>query len=194
MKLQKIALLLFTLFTITTFSQTEKRKFLIGGTTNFGSSYLTEGDKGFTTTTSNFTFSSNAGYTIMEDLFVGLNVQFLSSDYKIKFLNAESNTTQITFSPFMKYYFLKDKFRPFALIRYGFGTSKYNDIDSSGEFESNSDLTKLNLGGGISYFFTNYFSLEFEAFYQKDTSSSTIQNDDLKYYGFGTNLGFSIFL
>ena len=193
MKLQKITLLLFTLFTITTFSQTEKGKYLIGGTTNFGSSYLTEGDDGFTTTSSSFNFSTNIGYSFTNNLFAGLNIQFLSNNFKVKFANTENYTSQITFSPFLKYYFLKEKFKPFALIRYGFGKSNSENINSNGTSNSKSDLTKFNLGGGLSYFFTDYFSLEFEAFYQRDTSSTEIQNDDFKYYGFGTNLGFSIF-
>jgi hypothetical protein len=192
--MKKNALLLFTLFTITVYGQTEKGNFLIGGTTNFGSSYLTEGDDGFTTTSSDFTLSSNLGYSIANNLFVGLNIQFLSNDYKINFLNAENNTKELVFSPFLKYYFLKEKLKPFALIRYGFGNSKSEIIDSNSVFETKSDLTKLNIGGGISYFFTEYFSLDIEVFYQRNTFSTSIQDDNLIYRGFATNLGFSIFL
>lgn len=193
MTLKKIASIIFILATIITYGQTEKGKILIGTSTNFGSSYLTEGDKGFTTTTSDFNLSLNSGYSLINNLFLGVNIQFSSNKFKIKYLNSESNVREIVFSPFLKYYFLKEKIRPFALIRYGFGNSNYYSIDSDGEYNSKSDVTKLNLGGGISYFFTDYFGLEFEAFYQRDTSSKNYDNDDYKYYGFKTNLGISFF-
>lgn len=196
MKIKKIVLLLITLFTVTLYSQTEKGKFLIGGTTNFGSSYLSEGDEGFTTSSNNFVLASNVGYSFTNNFFGGLNIQFLSNNFKVDFANSESQTSQIIFAPFLKYYFMKEKFRPFAIFRYGIGKSTDKRINSSGVDESKSDLTKLNLGGGVSYFFTDFFSLEFEAFYQRDTTSYTtgVQPDDFKFYGIGTSLGFSIFL
>ena len=194
MSVKKIVLLITLVTNICIFSQTEKGKFLIGGSTNFGSSYLSEGNDGLTTRSSNLVFSANAGYSIIDNLFVGLNIQFLSNNFKVDFLNSENKTTETTFAPFLKYYFLKEKFRPFALIRYGFGKSTYKNLSSNNAYESNSDVTKLNLGGGFSYFFTDYLSLELEAFYQRDTNSTTIQSDDFKFYGFGTSLGFSIFL
>ena len=168
---------------------------MIGGTTSFGSSYLTEGDDGFTTTSSSFIFSSNTGYSFTKNLFAGLNIQFLSNNYKVKFANSENNTRQIIFSPFLKYYFLKEKLKPFALIRYGFGKSSSENVNSNGTTNSKSDLTKFNLGGGLSYFFNKSVNVEFSLNYFRSTRDlDDQQNETYITNRINSNIGFAIFL
>lgn len=191
MKFKKITLLI-SIISITAFGQTEKGKFILGGMSNLGSSYLTEGNSGYTTISSSFSIATNTGYAVMDNFFIGINIQYLKNRFKIKNFNSESTTKIFVVSPFLKYYFLTEKFRPFTVIRYGLGKNKYHNIDSSGDYSSTSDLTKISLGGGVSYFFTDYFSLEFEAVYQKD--STKYEYSESNYDGFSTNLGFSIFL
>jgi outer membrane protein len=211
MKLQKITLLLFTLFTITVCGQTEQGKFYIGANSNlnFSSSKFetTNGNESnfsafSSDRTNNFNFTPQIGYFIMDDFVSGL-------DFKLSYSKTEGQEKNgyYLISPFAKYYFLDNTIKPFIKASYGFG-SFFNDTSfiSNNGFVSHADIsiTSLKLGGGVAFILNNYLSLELTLDYYKDVNKSTVSaqqtvnNQAINFKqitnGFASNLGFSIFL
>lgn len=206
--MKKIAILLFALISINSFSQTEEGKICLGANSNFNfSSSKTDYEQHTGTSSSsgkdlnkfnNFNLNGEFGYFAITNLAAGLNVNFT----RTKLENEDAKNIYLT-SPFLKYYFSLNKIKPFLRISYGFGKIKDNLVISTtsdpSSFQVNKFDTKikeLNAGTGVAYFINNNVSIELIFNYSKTTFTTdsvdvkTIQTDTL----FQSRLGFSIFL
>lgn len=203
MKLPKITLLFFILFTQISFSQTEKGRFLIGVSSNINFNFesnSTDGDSFSRDAGSakEFTISPEVGYALKNRLFVGLSLSYVYSDIDDKDFGYESVRNAVSIAPFIKYYFSEKKIKPFLIASYGLGSEK---SDSRFVFGSNSLITSkasiysFKIGGGISYFFNEYVNIEFSLNYLRGTKViEEQQNETYITNKFNSNIGFTIFL
>lgn len=135
---------------ITSFAQTEKGKFMIGGNFDFAKSE----QSGIRAT--EFSFSPSVGYFIYNNLSVGIGLDyslFKSSQYKGEF---------VAIIPFARYYFAKqDKLKFFGQAGLGLLSSNIKSRAADDGFVPNkiNELT-YHAGVGASYFFTKNVALE----------------------------------
>lgn len=199
---------LITLFftSIISFSQVEKGKWFVGASSNFNFSSvstdtkLTDGNntnynEGPTFTT--FFIAPKVGYTPIKNLVTGLEISlhFSKSDNDLY-----GDYSTYTFSPFVRYYFLENKFKPFANVSYGIG-GRSNDI-SSGDFYSNqietinSTVYDFKVGAGIAYFVSESIALELNLNYvnEKITTKLDTRKNTSTTSGIRSLIGFSIFI
>lgn len=202
MKLQKIALLLFTLFTITSFSQTEKGKIYLGTNSSLNANFVNysykddNNDMQDTGKSSSFSISPSIGFFVINNLVLGANVSF-------GFNKSENNSgsdfksNSISVAPFAKYYFADNSFKPFISGSYGFGSSTGESTFNNNIDESKNSLTNLKIGGGVAYFINDTISLEFGINYSR-TSNKPTENNLNNYRsissGVFSSVGFAIFL
>ena len=203
MKLQKIALLIFTFISFTTFSQTEKGKYLIGVSSNLNFNFDANSAKGKSFSrdagsSKEFSISSEAGYAFKKNLFIGLTLTYGYSDIDDKDYGYESITNSISASPFIKYYFSEKKIKPFLIASYGLGAEKSRTrfIFGTNTFNTQkAKLTALNFGGGLSYFFNKSVNVEFSLNYFRSTRDlDDQQNETYITNRINSNIGFAIFL
>ena len=210
MKIIKYAIIL--LFTIFVNGQTEKGKFYVGANSNLGlSSEKATGNPNESFYTerkyNSFQLSSKLGYLISNNLVFGVgfslnpsneiqNSEFtFNNNTSTSQIKNEEKTTEIT--AFTKYYFLKNKFRPFALISYGFGRLKeikYEVVNANifeeASFGGDNNFKVLNVGAGGAYFLSDLLNLELGINY----SNKFIQSEtysDLK--GINASFGINLF-
>ena len=203
MNLQKIALILFLLLFMTTFSQTEKGKFLINASSTLNFRFDSNSVKGDSYSrdagsTKYFTISPKIGYAIKNNLFIGIDLTYDYLDIDDKDYGYKSTTNSILASPFVKYYFLQKKIKPFLLAKYGFGSSTDKSLFIFGSNEPYTDkrkFSKYNIGAGISYFFNKNINIEFSLNYSKSVRKpNDTENEKNISNSFNSNIGFSLFL
>ena len=203
MNLKKIALLIGILLnSLTSFSQTEKGKLYLGGSTSLGLNFTTHKiDTGSslekTGKTSAFTISPQIGYFVAKNLVAGLEMSMNFSKYSDTYNSSSNASNTYVFAPFLKYYFDVEKFRPFVIAEYGLGTvqSKYSSRGFESEHKVNTSV--LILGGGITYFFNKTVGIELGLNYSR-TALKPKNNSpyDVKSInnGFSSFVGFVILL
>ena len=159
-------LLALTLFNLQ--AQVEKNKLFVAGSfrieLNAGGENDKYGDIEDKYSYFDFDFQPKIGYTVIDNLPIGL---YMDVDYyreKAKDDNDKYKETTVSVGPFIRYYFLKDKkFKPFAegLIGFGFyraadkteADNDWNVFDKEGYFT-------YRIGGGASYFFNDYIAAD----------------------------------
>ncbi|TCP22635.1 outer membrane protein with beta-barrel domain [Tenacibaculum skagerrakense] len=208
MKIKTLKLLFVMMTVASSFAQTEKGKFLIGLNTplsfsNSSSRIIDNSGNSLTNeSTSTFTFSPQIGYSIIDNLFVGIDatLSFSSRDNEA----AEFNSTSYILSPFVKYYYpSSNDFNFFGQFKYGFGqyTSELNTIGlinspvpSTQISESN--MEELVVGLGIGYFVHEILNIELSINYQNTfyDSYANFNGNQLAIDTFGASIGFSLFL
>lgn len=174
MKKLILSLAIVTIATLTATAQTGKGTWLIGGDAGFTSSKYS-GASGSATTVY---INPDAGYFFADDLAAGAGVNF--SSYSPG--GGGSSSTNFTFAPFVRYYFLPlgDNAKLFANGMFGFGST------SNGNGGSVSS-TEWGLSAGPAFFLNEHTALEATLFY-----------NSLKYSGsdayntFGVAVGFQI--
>ncbi len=189
------------------YGQLEKGNCFMYGSSSMGLS--TEKDSytsGSTTTESSkstyFDFSPSAGYFVIDNLPVGLKIQFNHSKTKNSNSSDEYTGNQIMAGPFARYYFLaQEKLKPMAEAYVGFGSSKNTTKYSSGSYDYKSAIFSYSLGAGASYFLTEHVAFDaliaFDSMKYTDKSSNpeeavrATSSDDSsnKYAGICINLG-----
>ena len=141
--------ILFALLCMATFcnAQTEQQSMILGG--NLGLNFNQQDS--FHTTT--FTFSPTFGYFVVKNLVLGASIGIgTTSDNKAKgrksrfFLNT-------TFIPFIRYYFLKEKFRPFIYAKFGYVNSTSLINGGSADRKSTRLNSTIGFGVGLQYYF-----------------------------------------
>ncbi|BDD05579.1 outer membrane beta-barrel protein [Aureibacter tunicatorum] len=159
----------------------EKGKIMIGGSSNirFKSekstevfivdgnkvSYDDDDDK-------NFNINIGAGYTVIDNLIIGLDISYLYSNLNgmffinsgddIQRIKMNNKLTGLDFNMFSKYYFTEQKFKPYAQIGAGYSLSR----QYSGDFEQKYNGINLVGGAGAAYFITPSISVELGLNYQ----------------------------
>ncbi|WP_347173753.1 outer membrane beta-barrel protein [Polaribacter uvawellassae] len=198
MKRKKIALLILLFTAISSFSQIEKGKVYIGASSSFSASFTTNSNENDNyskdiANLNSFSFSPKLGYTITDNLVVGVDFILRYSNVSFKDSSSENINSTYVIGPFIKYYLSKKVFKPFLLAEYGFG-SQYSKFESStSKSETEEEITILILGGGISYFINDTIGLELGVNYTKSMFKSKISNPSNNKSinsGIGTFIGF----
>lgn len=143
-------------------AQTEKGKFLLGGSTNlaFSSDKYQWDEEDQSEKSTDIDLMPQVGYFIANGLAIGLEFPFSHS------WSDDEKSTSIGCGPFAKYYFGKSQFKPFLLTGTEFNkeTSKYTY--SSGEVSESTDRSFLwKAGGGIGIFITKNLSVDLSLLY-----------------------------
>jgi outer membrane protein len=176
-------------------AQTEQGKWMISGSTSisyattnltleFDGEEISDDTKG-----SLFSFTPSVGYFVINNLAVGLDLSFAST-------NNDNGTTDVTTSSFSSilggtYYFeAGDKFKPFIGLGAGIISTSSGDDDTL----KSSGLV-LRGKGGLAYFVNQSLSIDFSVLYL-NTSQKNKENSDLvsKNSSIAVGLGFSLFL
>ena len=202
--MKKIVLLIVALVSINSFSQTEKGKILIGAHSNLGASSFNFSFKTDDTpsqkygSSKGFSFSPNVGFFILDNFALGLDLSLSFSSSSNVNSNIENGFNTSSIGPFAKYYLLKDKFRPFLMVKYSIGRSKNTQTDQFGNENSyKSSLNSLNAGAGAAYFINNYLSFEFSIDYTRNVLKSIDNNPSNSRNissGITSSIGLAIFL
>ncbi len=172
MKKNMIIIAILLMFSITSFAQTEKGKFMIGGNASFAKI------KQFEYKANEFNISPLGGYFIVENLAVGVGLDYTL--HKSKSSKGES----IAVMPFARYYFGKyDKLRFFGHAGMGLASGRVKGTVVNDRNYSYSSRKFTYKGGiGAAYFFTKNIALE-----------GMLQYDNIKYdNSIGFNIGLKI--
>jgi len=161
------------LTTLSAFSQTQKKSWMIGGTGSFASTH--EGEIHNTV----LDISPNIGYFVATNFAIGTKVAFnLTSD------DGNTSVTELAL-PFVRYYFLslsKDKIKLFGNANGFFG------IEDEGL--GNAQLLGYGANVGANFFFNKNVALETSVGY----SSTKNKKETVKDNTLGFNIGLQIFL
>ncbi|AUC14562.1 hypothetical protein BTO06_05110 [Tenacibaculum sp. SZ-18] len=209
MKIKTLQLLVVLMTVSSSFGQTEKGKFLIGLNTplsfSSNSSRIINNSSGssFENDSSTiFSFSPQVGYSIIDNLFLGLDLSFSFSSSENN--TSETNSNTFVVAPFVKYYYpTKNDFNFFGQFKYGFGRSN-SKLENIGfidpmipsviEWENN--IEELLLGFGVGYFVHEILNIELSINYQNTfyDSFANFSGDQLAIDTFSASIGFSLFL
>lgn len=172
----------------TNFNPTAKEKFLIGASSNFNFGFNNTTFRTDSTSVDigdgfNLSLSISGGLFIVDNLAVGtgLSLGFLNADSA----SSESDQFMFALEPFVRYYFLKGKVRPFIEGNIGFGgasgditfTTQVDDIIQ--ENENDIDLNFFNYGfsGGATFFLTDSFAIDLAIAYRRSRITDENAND-----------------
>ena len=206
MKVKKIAILVTIVFSLKSLSQTNKGNFYIGAESSsfFSSSSeflkLPESDEKLNESNStNFNISPNIGYFIIDGLMIGAKIDFTYIRDKTNFI--ESTTNSILAGPTVRYYFLKNKIRPFITGTYTYSFFKIgstNLVEDGDIDDFKQRIQNLDLGIGTSFFFSKNISLDIVLSYSKIFSENLSRSNSTEFSRtnnqFISSFGFSIFL
>ena len=145
--------------------------------------------------TTAFNLLPRAGYFVMDNLAVGLDVVISISSEKSGD-NYKDNMSTLAIGPFARYYYPLEKLNPFFEVNSYFGSCKESYSYGSGGYDDNYGLLVLGLGPGVSVpvcdcaFFDLMVGYSHIVWNPKDseTSENEISN------GFGLKIGISILL
>ena len=185
MTFKKIAILIIISISFSTFSQTEKGTFFIGASNSLFDFKKKISEPLFFNQVDyedKFKISPTLGFFIYDKLLVGIDFSYEQFTGNIFGSEENANTTEI--GPFIKYYFLETKLKPFSTLSYL--VKKW-----SPNFGSNEEsLQTLNINIGCAYFFSKNISLEFSIAYEREY----ITNFSRKIEFISSSIGFGIFI
>jgi len=169
-------LLLFTLLfiSVTVFSQTEKNKILLSGSTN--ASYLFSSTESSDYKTTNIIISPAIGFFTSNNLVLGISSLYKNS--KVKNNNYDSKSTSFGISPFLRYYTPKENRNSKFFVQIEGGYMENNNISGS----------VISGSFGLSFFFNQHVSFDIEGVYAHTViEDNTINSIEL-------DLGLSVYL
>lgn len=195
--------LLFTLliaimimFSGTSYAQTEKGNWLVGGGLNFGYSSAESTSSISTSESSNisYTLFPTAGYFIADNLVVGTAMsvsgnrhEFDDDDDRV----GRGSSWEV--GPFARYYLDNNIF---FSGRLGYGRSSQKTDVTIGTVESDSDIFTYSLAAGYAFFFNESISLEPQLSYTRISHNSEFEGSDTEYNSGSIlfSVGFNIYL
>ena len=199
--MKKIILLILCLtITILSFSQLNKRNWLVGGSGSFYSyseTYIAPPPFSYDAKYTSIDISASIGYFIMDKFAGGLRPTFSSFKGQSTGVGGvvygTTNSYKLAIGPFIRYYFLP-KEKPFNIltdISYQFGVNQFlGALNEKGKYNT------LSIMGGSEFFFNSSVGLEILVGYVEKTAS--IENSPSAYTdkrkGFQTTIGFQIHL
>jgi hypothetical protein len=190
------------------FGQLEKGNLFIQGSSSLGFyaekyTYIAGGTSTESSKSTHFGFKPKAGYFIIDNLPVGLAINFNTNSNKNISNSDKSSSTNLSFGPFARYYFLKlDKLCPMAEISVNLGSDISKSTYSGYKSDKKYGVFEFNLGVGASYFVTDHIAFDVLLSYYADkyklksqsstspaksTQSSGISTD--KYTGVDFSIG-----
>ena len=180
--------LLFLFAWVTSFAQTDKGSWLLGGTATIGtSSYSFSGSS--TTTTTGITLQPTVGYFIINNLVIGAGVPLSYS--------SETNTSSSTIGlvPFGRYFFLEGNVKPFVQAQVGYTSTNITTNVSGRDVSYTSSGSTFGVGGGLAIFLTKSASLDLNLYYSSTTKNAPSNNAVTgTASNFGLQVGFLVYL
>lgn len=178
-------------------AQTEKNKWLVGGSLGFTSSTQKESDDPGSTKTTVFQLSPNIGYFFINNLAAGLNLNASSSHYSTSSaLGGNSSTvTYFTAGPFVRYYFnTSPHVKLFVHGDASWGSEKYSN--NSDQDVPSVPIAMYNGKAGAALFLSPNVALELTAGYQAMTEKDDAGGSAIKFTtgSFIAGFGFQIYL
>jgi len=179
-------------------AQTEKGRFLVGGSIGFNSTKI-DYDQGADFESFGYGIRPIISYFIIDELAIGVSVPY--SYNKSTSNNQESISNTISFGPSLRYYFPFGKSAIFPTVSYSFGksTRKGPAFDPlSGSVQERvveSNINTLNIGAGYTYFLNKNIGLEAIISYLNrniDYESNIFNGSEESSFNF--NIGFQIYL
>jgi hypothetical protein len=192
---QLLLLTTITLFSISAFSQLNKKQFLVGGSIAYDTYKTTDYDF-HKEKHRDLQLSSGVGYFILNKLAIGADIEFYS--YKLESLtedHRQSISNTLYFSPFVCYYFFpkNNKLNFFGKIEYNYGTSKSKFLSDSiiYDFSSKTTSTGFSYSIGPVFFISPIVALELSLSYNisKDKNGYIDANSFFAGLGFQIHLG-----
>ena len=210
--IMKSTLLIFTflLASISLNAQTQKGNWTFGGSAGFNfnstnSKFKTDNFESDPDTNTQLSFLPSAGYFVIDNLAVGLQVQIANFKSESTFdagggdtFESEFTTKSTSINPFVRYYFGSNSIRPYVQGQLGFGGSTLkSETSGSNDDESKNSLFLYGGFGGVAFFINEHVSIDVGINY---TSTRLKDKDDPRddvrtvsnTFGFGA--GFNIFL
>jgi hypothetical protein len=210
--MQKIFILAtFMFLTSYLFSQTEKGKWNLGISSNFGNFY-TEGSTGHSSlggfntyfgfkedgedvdgvSSTNFNLQPGIGYFVVDGLLARLNLVYgysnLKEDGEITF-----SSSIVSVGPELRYYFGSSKLRPFvgALANFGSATQKFDFFGDETEVK----LSLSNYSGyvGAAYFVSQNASIDLSLGFSANSQSIKDEDEKISFNNIGINFGVNFF-
>jgi outer membrane protein len=181
--LKSICILVVTFFVTTTFAQTSKGKFLLSGSSSF--SITTTADKwksdngdGVNDRTTAVSLTPMAGFFVIKNLAVGLELQVGLSSTKKDEPADKTMVTTFTAAPFARYYFGAGKIKPYGHVSIGGGTRKYKSDPVTGATTTDKNgIMTFQVGGGIGIFLNDNVSLDLGLNYSYYSTKAKENND-----------------
>lgn len=186
-------------------AQTEKGNWIIGGASNLNfksNKYTTKSGSSSTDgqKTSSFSVMPSAGYFVIKNLAVGLELEYdittqnetISNGFELK--ETKVKTTTLAALPSATYYFTTDsKAFPYIGAGAGYAASRTKTDIVSSDFKTNYFVWKVK--GGIAYMITQNVALDLGLNYTQ-LSSKINGYQDTKFIikNFSAQIGISVFL
>ncbi len=174
---------------MTAFSQFNKGRVLLGGSSSF--SATTEKYKSGNTTTTqsrstSFSFQPKAGYFFIDNFAAGLGLIIDAGSTKFESTNNKSSYTDFMVAPFVRYY-LKPGI--FFQGMYGLGSENYTSTSGA---KTSYNLSSWSLGVGYAWFLNDHVALEpligYQSYAYKTGGNKTIDA------GLAISLGLQVYL
>ncbi len=182
------------------FAQTEKGNFLLGGSSSFEYTALklkleNNGSSDDLGKTTSLDFTPGVGYFLADNFAVGVETALSFAVDKDEDDNKDKYSSAVVI-PFMRIYMGKGKVKPFIHGGLGPGWAKSKTAGYFSDYEFSYKLFAYEVSGGLSFFLNDKVSLEVGLGY---ASLATKYDDDYSdskniTAGFGTSVGFNIFL
>lgn len=181
-------------------AQTEKGKFIMGGSSSFDfssskSKWKTDNADGEDGKSSTMEFSPQVGYFVIDNLALGVelpvNISSQTDEDDDKF-----TTTTIAVAPFARIYFGEGKAKPYLQGAVGVGNVKMKyDVSGQSSEDTSAGMFLYQAGAGVGVFFNEYVGLDFGLGYTSVTMTPEGDSDFKNISsGIGINIGFTISL
>jgi hypothetical protein len=158
-------------------AQTERGKLWIAGSSQFGLNQggykvKIDGDESGKYSHFELVFQPKVGYTIINNLPIGIYLNFENSGYTEKESDFKSRLNSYIGGPFVRYYFADlVGLKPYAeaLFGFGFANSKYQ-VMSDEWSENKRRLINFSMGAGFTYFFNDHIGIDLLLGYNYENS------------------------
>lgn len=155
-------------FLLSSHAQIAQGSWLIGGDVGFGFSNVknsyTLGSTTISTlgNTSNFILSPRVGFFVIDNLAVGVNVDFSGSSYTEKDgADTEKDAvTRLAVGPFARYYLALGQVYPFIEAGINFGSANYISSFNNSETRTTHRLNNMGAGPGVAFFVADNVAVE----------------------------------
>lgn len=203
-KIKTTIVLLF--LSVTIYGQTEKGKFVFGGDTSISftsekTKFISDDFESDNSESSTLSFLPGAGYFVIDNLAMGLQLQVSSTKQSLNVGTSEGDptfkTNTLSATPFLRYYFTKGNIKPYIQGKVGAGSSKFTRENTSNEGESKNSLFIYGVDGGVAIFINSHIAINLGVGYSSIRSKDKENNDNnartiSKVIGVGA--GFNVFL
>jgi len=143
------------------------------------------------TKTTDFSFIPSVGYFVIDNLAVGININYSTSKTENTFLNNTNTTKSSSFAigPFARYYMhtSNEDFVFYGQVTALFGSGKETDTNDNKTKTSSFDMA---LSPGLAYFFNEHWSVElgFRGIgYNKQDPDKDTEDDEYSTFQIGLN-------